>query len=214
MRKLTVFKTLSFILTLTTIVACDDKTELQVKTAEFTVDAKPAYLTETISFVAKDSVGGNEYSWDFGDGNTLKGKYNVTHKYEKAGTYLASMTINGIKSTKEMIVQKGTLSFKILNKSSKYIDFLTYIDNYETGSVSRFMVGMKSQSDTIYGSNLYMGNHHLFGISFFIENTEYTLPNIIWLSDYQHYDIVVTDSTKLIPRSSHGNSSIVLIKDL
>ena len=207
--KQNLLKTLSFTLTLMAFTAC--KNEFEVKTAEFSVSKDSVYLTKTISFVAKDSLGGNEYSWDFGDGNTLNGKYNVTHKYEKGGTYLASMTINGIKNSKEITVYKGTLSFRILNKSSKYIDFLTYIDNYETGSVSRFIVGQNSQSDTIYGSNLCMGDLHLFGISFFIENSEYTLPDIIWLKDFQHYDIIVTDSTKLIPRSSHGNSNIVLI---
>ncbi|MDD4970612.1 MAG: PKD domain-containing protein [Paludibacter sp.] len=205
--------TLFFTLTLITFMACN-KNEFDVKTAEFSVTEDSVYLTKSTSFVAKDSLGGNEYSWDFGDGTTLNGKYNVTHKYEKGGTYLASMTINGIKSSKEVTVNKGTLSFRILNKSSKYIDFLTYIDNYETGSVSRFLVGSNSQSHIIYGSNLYMGDLHIFGISFFIENSEYTLPDIIWLKDFQHRDIIVTDSTKLIPRSSHGDSNIVFIKDL
>lgn len=215
LRRLTIFKTLSLTLSLMTFVACDTTNELEVKTAEFSVNNESVYLTKSVSFIAKDSLGGNDYSWDFGDGNTVIGKYNVIHKYEKGGIFLASMTINGIKSSKVITVYKGTLSFRIVNKSSKYFDCLTYIDNYQSGSVSRFLVDMKSQSDTIYGSSLFSaGNQHLFGISFFIENSEYTLPNIIWLKDFQHHDIIVTDSTTVVPRSSHSNSNGVLIKDL
>lgn len=214
LRRLNLLKTVSLTLSLMIFVACDKTNDLGIKTAEFSVNDESVYLTKSVIFTAKDSLGGNKYSWDFGDGNTVIGKFNVTHKYEKGGTYLASMTINGIKSSKEITVYKGSLSFRILNKSSKYIDFLTYIDNYETGSVSRFLVGMNSQSDTIYGYNLYMGDLHLFGISLFIENSEYTLPGTIWLKDFEHHDITVADTTKVIPRSSHGISNSVLIKDL
>lgn len=209
-----ILKSLALTLMLITFVACSNKNELDVNTAEFATSLEKAYLMESVDFVAKDTMGGNEYSWDFGDGNALIGKYAVTHNYEKGGSYIVSMSVNGFTSSKEITVYNGTLSFKILNKSSKYLDFLTYIDNYETGSVSRFLVDMKSQSDTIYGSNLYQGNHHLFGISMFIENSEYTLPGLIWVDDFQHYDIIIADTTKVLPRSSHGDAVVVLVKDL
>lgn len=212
--KLNLLKAITLTLSLMTFVGCGKTNDLEVKTAEFSVNDESVYLTKSVIFTAKDSLGGKEYSWDFGDGNTVIGKYNETHNYEKGGIYLASMTINGFKSTKVITVYKGTLSFRIVNKSSKYFDCLTYIDNYQSGSVSRFLVGMKSQSDTIYGSEIYTGSQHIFGISFFIENSEYTLPNIIWVADFQHYDITVTDTTKVVPRSSHGIPNSVLIKDL
>ena len=222
LNKLTI---LSLTLLSITFIACDKNsspnTAPEVKTAEFSVK-KSKYLTKDVYFVAKDSIGGNEYSWDFGDGITLTGKYNVTHKYNKGGLFLTSLTINGIKSSQGIEVNNGTLSFRIVNKSSKYFDCLTYIDNYETGSVNRFWVNMQSQSDTIYGYNLNnWGNLHLFGISLFILNSEYTLPNseytlsnITWLKDFEHHDITITDSTTVVPRSSHGISNSVLIKDL
>ncbi|MFB6307602.1 MAG: PKD domain-containing protein, partial [Flavobacteriales bacterium] len=36
---------------------------------------------------------GNEFSWDFGDGNTTKGE-NVTHSYSSTGTYPISLTLS------------------------------------------------------------------------------------------------------------------------
>jgi len=212
--KLNILTILSLTLLSMTFVGCDKSNGPEVKTAEFLVNHESVYLTKSVTFTAKDSLGGKEYSWDFGDGNTEIGKYNVTHTYEKGGIYLATMSINGFKSTKEITVYKGTLSFRIVNKSSKYFDCLTYIDNYQNGSVNRFLVNPKSQSDTIYGANLNNGNQHIFGVSFFIENSEYTLYNIIWVKDFQHYDILVTDTTMVTPRSSHGLSNSIMIKNL
>jgi hypothetical protein len=216
LRRQTIFKTLSFTLSLLIFVACDKTNGLEVKTADFSIIQKSKYLTKDVSFVAKDSIGGNEYSWDFGDGETLTGKYKVTHKYEKGGIFLASLTINGITRSEAIKVNNGTLSFRIVNTSSTYFDCLTYLDNYEAGSVSRFLVNPKSQSDTIYGGlpNTYLGSSHLFGISLFIENSEYTLSDIKWIEDFKHHDIIVTDTTKVVPRSGHGFTDPVMIKDL
>ena len=216
LRRQTIFKTLSLTLSLLTFVACDKTNGLEVKTAEFSINQESSYLTKDVSFVAKDSIGGNEYSWNFGDGQTLTGKYKVTHKYEKGGLFLTSLTINGITKSEVIKVNNGTLSFRIVNKSSTYFDCLTYLDNYESGSVSRFYVNPKSQSDTIYGGlpNTYFGSSHLFGISLFIENSEYTLVDIKWIEDFKHHDIIVTDTTKVSPRSYSGTSASIMIKDL
>ena len=216
LRRQTIFKALSLTLSLLTFVACDKTNGLEVKSAEFSINQVSRYLTKDVSFVAKDSIGGNEYSWDFGDGQTLTGKYKMTHKYEKGGLFLTSLTINGITSSEVIKVNNGTLSFRIVNKSRTYFDCLTYLDNYESGSVKRFYVNPKSESDTIYGGlpNTYLGSFHIFGISFFINNSEYTLPDIKWIEDFKHHDIIVTDTTKVIPRSGYGTRSVVLIGDL
>jgi len=215
-RKLNNLTVLSLTILSMTFTSCDKTIGPEVKTAEFTVNQMSIYLTKDVCFVAKDSIGGNEYSWDFGDGSTLTGKYNVTHKYEKGGLFLTTLTINGITSSNVITVNNGTLSFRIVNKSSTYFDCLTYLDNYEAGSVSRFYVNPKSQSDTIYGGlpNTTLGSFHLFGISLFIENSEYTLADILWIEDFKHHDINVTDTTKVIPRSSHGIPNSIMIKDL
>ena len=216
LRRQTIFKSLSLTLSLLTFVACDKTNGLEVKTAEFSINQESRYLTKDVSFVAKDSIGGNDYTWDFGDGNTLTGKYKVNHKYEKGGIFMTSLTINGITSSEAIKVNNGTLSFRIVNKSNKYFDCLTYLDNYESGSVSRFYVNPKSQSDTIYGGlpNTYFGSFHIFGISFFINNSEYTLPDIKWIEDFKHHDINVTDTTKVIPRSGLGFPTSIMLKDL
>ena len=102
--KLNLLTILSLSFTLLTFVACDKTNGLEVRTAEFSVNHDSIYLTNSVVFTANDSLGGNEYSWDFGDGNTETGKYNVTHTYEKGGIYLASMTINGFKSSRVITV--------------------------------------------------------------------------------------------------------------
>ncbi|WP_291125266.1 PKD domain-containing protein [Flavobacterium sp. UBA6031] len=212
--KLNILTVLSLTFSLLTFVACDNTNGLEVKTAEFSVNNKSVYLTETVTLTAKDSLGGNEYSWDFGDGSIVIGKYNMTHKYEKGGRYLVTMTINGMKSTNEITVKSGSLSFRIINNSATYFDCLTYLDNYSS-TVSRFLVNPKSESDTIYSYSYTNGTKmHIFGVSFFIENSEYTLPEIKWIENFKHTDIIVTDTTKVVPRSGHGFSSSIMIKDL
>jgi len=207
-------KTVALTLALLTFVACDKTNVLEVKTAEFSVNHDSIYLTKPVIFTANDSLGGNEYSWDFGDGSTVIGKYNVTHTYEKGGIYLASMTINGFKSEKAITVYKGTLSFRIVNKSSKFFECLTYIDNYSS-SVTRFLVDSKSETDTIYGwSSTYNQKMHIFGVSFFINNSEYTFPEFLWIEDFKHTDIIVSDTTKIVPRSGITFPNGVMIKDL
>jgi hypothetical protein len=212
--RLNFIKPLVLTLTLLTFVACDKTNGLEVKTAEFSVNHDSVYLTKPVVFTANDSLGGNEYSWDFGDGNSETGKYNVTHTYENGGTYIVSMTINGFKSSRIITVHKGTLSFRIVNKSSKVFECLTYIDNY-SGSVKRFLVDSKSETDTIYGwSSTFNQKMHIFGVSFFINNSEYTLPEFLWIEDFKHTDIIVSDTTKIVPRSGLGYPYGVMIKNL
>lgn len=195
--------------------SCDNTLEeADVKTADFTVNSEHSYLTQTIDFVALDSLGGTAYTWDFGDGCVIKGGHKMSHVYENGGQYVVELSINEFKNTKQIRVDPGTLSFKIINNSGRYLDLLTYIDNYETGSVKRFVVDSKHQSDTIYGKNLFWNNMHLFGISVFIENTEYILEDAPWIFDFKHTDFILTDSTRLIPRSSHGDAGVSLLKDL
>lgn len=205
---------LSLFFSLLMLSACENSFEgSDVKTADFTVNPKPSFLMETLDFVAQDTLGGNAYSWDFGDGIFLKGTHRVSHQFVKSGEYTIGLRIGGLKSTKQILVNPGTVSFKFINNSSKRLDFLTYIDNYEDGSVKRFMVYNQSQSDTIYASGLRV-NWHILGVSIFIKNTEYCIPNLPGIYDFQHQNVIFTDTTKLFPRSSSGNSSAGLIKDL
>jgi PKD repeat protein len=207
-------KTLTSSLLLLTVAACDIENGIDVKTAEFTVNDDSVYLTKPLKFIANDTLGGNEYYWDFGDGNKVVGKHNITHTYESGGTYMATLTINGFTSSKLVTIFNGTVGFKFINKSNKYIDILTYIDDYQNGNVNRFLVPHRSESKTIYCTNSYTTGNHILGISLFINNSEYNLENVMWIADFQHYDIILTDSTRVYPRSSNGNSSIVMIKDL
>jgi len=205
---------LSLIFSLLMLSACENSFEgSDVKTSDFTVNSESSYLMETLDFVAQDSLGGSFYSWDFGDGTTLKSTHRVAHQYIKSGEYTVNLSVGRLKSTKEIVVNPGTISFKFINNSSKRLDFLTYIDNYEDGSVKRFQVDNQSQSDTIYGSGLRV-NWHALGVSIFIKNTEYCIPNLPGIYDFQHQNVIFTDTTKLFSRSSGGNFSAGLIKDL
>jgi len=40
------------------------------------------------------------------------------------------------------------------------------------------------------------------------------MEDILWISDFEHHDIIVTDETKVHARSSSGIPNIVMIKDL
>jgi len=205
---------LSLIFSLLILSACENSFEgSDVKTADFTVNPKPSYLMETLDFVAQDTLGGNAYSWDFDDGTTLNGTHRVSHQYIKSGEYTVSLSVGRLKSTKQILVNPGTVSFKFINNSSIPLELITYIDNYEDGSVKRFHVYNKSQSDTIYGSGL-RTNFHILGVSIFIKNTEYCIPFLPLIYDFEHQNIIFTDTTKLYPRSSSGNSEGGLIKDL
>jgi hypothetical protein len=209
-----------FLLTITPLIlmSCDNSLDgSDVKSADFSVSSESSYLTTSLDFVASDSVGGNVYSWDFGDGSKLMGGHRVSHIYKKSGAYFVNLTINGLSSSKTIHVNPGTLSFKIINNSSKFLDILTYIDNYEDGSVKRFSVYSQHQSDTIYGLNdgfILADGYHIFGISLFVENAEYTIPDLVWFEDFHHYDFLITDSTRLVARTTHGLETIVLLKDL
>jgi len=212
--KLNIIKVLTLSLFLIVIVACNNINELNVETAAFTVSNDSVYLTKSITFTASDSIGGNEYSWDFGDGNKLMGKYNVTHSYDTGGQYMVTLKINGYSSSKIITVYNGTVSFRIINQSNQYINFLTYIDSYQTGNVNRFDVQPKSDSNIIYCINKSTTQKHILGISLFINNSEYMLEDILWISDFERHDIIVTDETKVHARSSSGIPNIVMIKDL
>lgn len=187
---------------------------LDVKTADFSLDSNPIFISQTLKFVAQDSLGGHAYSWNFGDGISLNGSHSVTHQFAEAGDYTVTLSINGFKTSRKITVHRGTMSFRIINNSSNYkLNFLTYIDNYEDGSVNRFDLYSKSKSDTIFASGLGQ-NFHLVGISIFVKNSEYVMRPVL-VYDFHHQDVIVTDSTELHPRSSFGNQpSIVLLSDL
>lgn len=212
--KLNIYKALTLSFFLLAIVACNSINELNVETAAFTVTNDSVYLTKPITFTASDSLGGNEYSWDFGDGDKVMGKYNVTHSYDTGGQYVVTLKINGYTSSKTITVYNGTVSFRIINQSNQYINFLTYIDSYMSGNVNRFDVQPNSNSSIIYCTNNFTTQKHLLGISLFINNSEYLLEDILWISDFEHHDIIVTDDTRVKPRSYSGNPKIVMIKDL
>lgn len=200
--------------------SCDKSDELDVSSANFTVSSKTVYLNEVCNFEAIDALGGSNYQWNFGDGILLKDGYKVTHQYNESGNYNANLKIKGLQNSKTIRVLPGRMSYQIANTSKHYQDLLLYIDNYEFGCTKRIFLVQESLSDTIYAtSSLYANNSslthsHIFGISIFVENSEYTFPDLVWIKDFQHHIITIADTTRLIPRSSHGNEPVVLLKDL
>lgn len=68
-------------------------TILEVPNAEFEVTPNDELYTNTlISFMPKDT-GADEYSWEFGDGNTSQ-EVNATHEYEDGGEYPVTLTVS------------------------------------------------------------------------------------------------------------------------
>ena len=108
--KLNILTVLSLAFTLLTFVACDKTNGLDVKTAEFSVNHESTYLTKPIVFTANDSLGGNEYSWDFGDGSAISHEINPKHQYGAVGDYNVTLTVRGI--TGETVTVTNTVSVK------------------------------------------------------------------------------------------------------
>lgn len=200
--------------------SCEKSDEHNIKSANFIVSSETVYLNEPCDFKAQDSLGGSIYYWNFGDGSSQKAGFNVSHPYTKPGTFTASLNILfQYSKTKTIRVLPGRISYQISNSSKYFLDFLIYLDNYEAGCTSRMQVNSNSTSNiTFCTSNIYtndsIAKQHILGISIFVENSEYTFPDLVWIKDFQHHIISITDSTKLIPRSSHGNTQVVLLRDL
>jgi PKD repeat protein len=73
--------------------------------ASFTADAVLLPVGETVNFTA--NVGGQSYSWDFGDGNSATGA-NTSYEYQQAGTYTVSLeteTSNGCTDVQSRIIE-------------------------------------------------------------------------------------------------------------
>jgi hypothetical protein len=209
--------------------SCDKSLDnINVRTAEFTATSETVYSYEPVIFEANDTLGGLNYNWDFGDGTSLKGGgYKVTHQFPNLyyynANYIVELEIDGLKDSTNIEVLPGSLSYEIVNKSIKYMNVLTYIDNYETGCVKRFDINSCSKTNIIYAKRYTPRFYgpvefpliHIFGISIFMNNTEYTLPELYWITDYQHSIITLTDSTQVVCRSSHGlNDTKYYLKDL
>ena len=213
----TIFKIFLVGFTSLILSSCNKSDELNVNRADFKVSSQSVYLNEAVYLEALDTLGAENYNWNFGDGISLKNRYKISHQYDKQGIYLTSLNINGLNYSKSIRVLSGKLSYQIVNNSSRFLDLFIYIDNYDTGCTKRFEVSYKSKSDTIYATsngNIF-GNKHIFGLSVFVENSEYRFPDVTWIYDFKHLTMIITDSTQLTPKVSHNiKPKVTMLKDL
>lgn len=213
--KLNIYQIFLTVLTIVTFSSCDKSDDLNVNSADFNVSSKTVYLGETITLEAKDTLGNASYTWYFGDGTSSKDGYRISHQYIESGNFTASLKINGLNQSRTIRVLPGKFSYQIENHSDTRLDILTYISNYEDGSVKRMDVDELTKTDTIYATcRVRFSDQNLLGISIFVENSEYTLAEVLFLKEFQHRIITINDSTKLLPRSSNGIPSVILLKDL
>jgi len=213
-----------YLLVLVTLIcySCSKDDDINISNANFTTTDETVYLAEPCIFEAADSLGKQNYKWDFGDGTTVKGEHTVSHQYLESGTYTASLEIGGKYQTKTIKVLPGRISYQIMNNSNYYLNVLIYIDNYEAGCTKRMNINPSLNSNTIYTtSNFFVLDSstkfsHPFGISIFIDNSEYTFANQFLIADFEHHSIVLNDATLLVPRTSDGsyNGETYTIKDL
>lgn len=209
------FQSILIVLAMITFSSCENSDDLTVNSADFNVSSKTVYLNETITLEAKDTLGYTNYIWDFGDGTSCKDGAAVSHQYNEAGNFTASLTINGLHYSQKVEVLPGRFSYQIANNSNIPLNVLTYINNYEDGDVKRMDIGAGSETDTIFAESLIRFSElSLLGISIFVENSEYTLVKPLLLKEFEHHFITIDDETELYPRSSHGIPSGVLLKDL
>ena len=215
-----ILQTVLSLLIVVFISSCTKTNEAElVKSANFKVSSQIIYLDQTDTLQATDLLGNKSYEWDFGDGTTIKDASKVSHQYITAGTHTAKLKINGYEFSKEIRVLPGRISYVIDNKSIYNLNVLIYLDNYNTGNTQRLDVVWKYKTDTIYAvhsdSHYLQKSSHIFGISLFINNSEYTFPEIKWIDEFKHHVITITDSTRLSPRSTNSLPfPVYYLKDL
>lgn len=102
--------------------------------ATLNVDKTQAAIPMVVNFDAKGSVDPDgdklSFTWDFGDGTSGKGE-TIEHKYEKAGTYLARLTVtdeDGKKSENQVQLYAGndppTVTWEIKGNSQFFLPHL------------------------------------------------------------------------------------------
>lgn len=62
--------------------------------ASFKADRKVSYVGESIQFIDASQVTGDNFEWDFGDGNNSTDQ-NPTHTYDTPGQYTVSLAVSG-----------------------------------------------------------------------------------------------------------------------
>ena len=87
----------------------------QVDGDEYALDF---YVVSTVQFTNTSSKSGN-VTWDFGDGQTSN-EANPKHKYEKAGVYTVTLTVDGAgsKSSPLMIYDRSSIERDQPNRTS------------------------------------------------------------------------------------------------
>lgn len=109
------------------------------------------YTNSNLTFYGSGSLGADTYSWLFGDGNSSTNE-DVIHQYAQAGTYAASLTING--------TQTQSAAVKIL--PDRGIPYIPNTSNY-SGS---FEINTGDYGvETISGTPFERGNSTILGKS-------------------------------------------------
>ena len=181
----------------------------KASTAEFILNKSVVYVNESFVVSAKDTAGTNtNYTFDFGDGKKISGKYETSHAYSRGGTYKISLKADDHTHSQPIKVMPGYMSYQIENASAVALDMLTYIDNYKTGTLFRDEYLPQKTSDTFYVTHT-ITDQYLFGTSFFHHNKEYVIDSTIWFEKNKHHVYTITDSTKIIARHSTGPADTV-----
>lgn len=73
----------------------------------FTTSLSPGFVGVNVDFIANGTTGQiEEYIWNFGDNTPVGRGYEVTHKYNRAGTYDVSLTVRYTNGTERTTTQK------------------------------------------------------------------------------------------------------------
>ena len=134
--------------------------------AYFSYTPRNPSINKTITFNASESTDPDgaieDYTWDFGDGATGRGKM-VTHTYSSVGNYTVKLTVTDNEgaintSAKEILIEIPTVSIKNPSEVSENENFSAIVNINGIGDLAILMIELSYNSSVIALTNVEKGS--------------------------------------------------------
>jgi len=188
------------------LAACKKQSIPEISTTDFNIKKRSLYLTQSIELNVKDSIAGNNYVWNYGDGTTETKGSKTEHQYKTSGIFEVSLTVYNKTSKTKIRVLPGDISYQIKNNSTFDLDLNSYV-NLPVNTV-RSVLKPNGLSDTIYVKLQATGNLlQLTNISGIAKGKAFRFDEMFWQKDSMHNILSIDNNTK-IQLGAHGELGI------